>query len=127
MKAVRLGIMFSYLAAVSLTAGTPVCLGSDGHVAYEFSFGECCDPHEDGHAGDEGRHEPAGECLEPGPECGLCDDVLSPLPGGLKSTPVVVAAPSPSIVLGFLDPVESPPDLSAALHAPLPTRFTLRC
>lgn len=92
---VRLTAAAAYLAALTATAGVPLCTAADGHSAYEFGGDECCgELHAKAPAPAAGCCEGCGarEAVTAAPDCGGCSDVLSPLPGGVPAPDAVFAA-----------------------------------
>ncbi|MBI2921271.1 MAG: hypothetical protein HYY18_09340 [Planctomycetes bacterium] len=92
---VRLTAAAAYLAALTATAGVPLCTAADGHSAYEIGGDECCgELHAQAPATVSGCCDGcgAGESVAAAPDCGGCSDVLAPLPGGIPSTDAAVAA-----------------------------------
>lgn len=132
---VRLASAAAYLAALTASAGLPLCTAADGHAAYELGDDACCGLHR------ANVPPPAATCcdscepdlptpaLVPAPDCGGCTDVLAPLPGGVP-VPVAVFAAAVETPASLADhqslpgapapapppPAPSPPALPAVLR-----------
>ncbi|MEK7466802.1 MAG: hypothetical protein AAB074_05235 [Planctomycetota bacterium] len=93
MRTVALLLCLFHTIALVATSGTILCIGDNGHLAYEVEALACCDS-DDACCDEEGGcDEDGGPHLAAGPDCGDCTDILSPVSSGIHKAHAAVASP----------------------------------